>query len=201
MVIGLSVSSILGGVIVSKFSYRSVMILSGILLLPSVYLLGSLSVDTPRLMLTFIMILTGLGIGFSFSVLYLAAVHNVNPAQHGVINSTLNFTREFGMVIGITIYGVIQNHTISGRLGNADKSISDLQVNDLNQMLTPELRQRFPEEVLRGLTDILSTSIAHTFMWILIPAGLAFITIFLIEKGLIAESPQKKQQTERSVEK
>jgi hypothetical protein len=54
-----------------------------------------------------------LGIGASFSVLSNAAIHSVPASQRGAASSTLNFLRSLGMTIGITIFGIIQSHSLT----------------------------------------------------------------------------------------
>lgn len=53
----------------NKLSYRSIMIVVTIILGAGVFLLTTLNPDTSRFLVTIYMILTGLGIGATFSVL------------------------------------------------------------------------------------------------------------------------------------
>ena len=71
--------------------------------------------DTSRLVITLDMILVGLGIGASFSVLTNAAIHSLQARQRGAATSTLNFLRSMGMMLGITIFGIFQSHSLTSR--------------------------------------------------------------------------------------
>ncbi|MFC4618699.1 MDR family MFS transporter [Camelliibacillus cellulosilyticus] len=198
LLLGSTVSSFTGGMLASKMSYRAVMIISGILLIPGIFLLGLMTADTSRFVVTLIMILTGLGVGFSFSVVSIAAIHSFTPKEYGSVNATISFIRELGMTVGITIYGVIQSHLMTGKIGTIFNGIGahfpKSEWSDPRQMLTPETREHIPSVILHKLTVVLSTSIAHTFMWGLVPACLAFITVFFLgkERMKLVSKPTKK---------
>ena len=92
------------------------------------------------------------------------------------------------MTIGITIYGTIQSHLMTGKLEDLFKGFGQTlpkgsAMNDPRQMLTPETRAHIPVVILHKLTEALSSSIAYTFMWTIIPAILGFITIFFMGRA------------------
>ncbi|GGH75492.1 EmrB/QacA subfamily drug resistance transporter [Pullulanibacillus pueri] len=187
MLLGNVASSMVGGALAQKFSYRSLMFISCLFLLPGLYLLGTLNMDTPRSLLTLYMILTGLGVGFSFSVVSIAAIHHFEPQQFGSVNSTVSFIREFGMTISLVIYGTIQSHLMVNGLTEKvalirSKAFSGVDFSEPRVLLSKELRAHIPSPVLHQMTDILSTSLATTFLWTLIPGGLALVTVFFMGK-------------------
>lgn len=183
MMLGSVVSAQLGGFLTSKMSYRNIMIISGVITIIGMFLLTTLTPETKRFVLTLYMIITGFGVGFSFSVLQMAAIHNFGIEQRGSATSTSNFVRSLGMTIGITVFGMIQKNIFSNEMDEAFKGMGPIpNTIDPNAILNEEARSQIPVEILEKITTPLSTSIVHTFMWGLVPAGLAFIFIFLLGK-------------------
>lgn len=199
MMLGMVAASVLGGNLANKMSYKSIMLMSGVFLLLGIALLSTLTPNTARLLVTLYMIITGFGTGFSFSVLSMAAIHGFEPRQYGSANSTVSFVREFGMTVGITIFGVIQSHLFTGKLSDVFASMGQtpkgLPANP-RVLFSEQVRSHIPAPVLKKLTEALSTSIAHTFLWALVPAVLAFAFIFLMTKERMqipGKQPESKE--------
>jgi len=64
-----------------------------------------------------------------------------------------------------------------------------LNLSDPHALLSPELRQAIPPQVLEVITQALSSSIVQLFAWAAIPAALALIASFFMgkEKMVIGE--------------
>ncbi len=91
MMLGSVVTATGGGFLMNKMSYRAIMIPTTFILVAGTVLLTTLSPESPRLLVTFYMIIVGLGIGASFSVLSNAAIHLFDARQRGSASSTLTF--------------------------------------------------------------------------------------------------------------
>ncbi len=188
MMLGTVVTATAGGFLISKFSYRTILISTLILLVAGMALLITLTPDSSRLLITTYMILVGLGIGASFSVLSNAAIHSVPASQRGAASSTLNFLRSLGMTIGITIFGIIQSHSLTRHLSDAFTGSGQsampqgLDFKDPHALLDPATRTQIPEQVLGKISEGLSSSIVATFAWGLIPAVLALAAAFAMSK-------------------
>jgi EmrB/QacA subfamily drug resistance transporter len=185
MMLSSVVSSQLGAVLSSKLGYRRVMVAFSLIFLSGILLLGTLSSGTSRAVVTLYMVVTGLGVGASFSVLGMAAIHHFDATQRGSANSTLSFLRTLGMTLGITVFGVIQRNLFGGRLedalaGSGQSPVNAEMLSDPHVLLSPATRASIPTPVLEQVTAALSDSIAHTFLWALIPAGLAFVFALLM---------------------
>lgn len=173
----------------AKTSYRNLLIPTFVLLVIGTGLVATLTPEASRLLVTLYMILIGLGIGASFSVLSTAAIHGLTAQQRGSASATLNFIRSLGMTIGITTFGIIQSHYFSGSLtklltanGGGAASAGTAGVMDFkdpHSLLSPETRALIPPEILSKSTEGLSSSIANTFAWAVIPAALALLASFL----------------------
>ncbi|MCJ8005919.1 MDR family MFS transporter [Lederbergia wuyishanensis] len=195
MMLGSVFGSQSGGLLTTKTSYRNIMILSGIFFVTGIFLLGTLTPDTSRIVVTIFMIITGYGVGFNFSTLSMSAIHNFDMRQRGSATSSLSFFRSLGMTLGITIFGIIQRNIFTNSLTQEFAGMGNGKgFGDSRQLLSPEARKEIPANVLDKITDALSNSIAQTFIWALIPALLAVLFIFLMSKERV-EMPVKKART------
>lgn len=158
-------TSMSGGFLVKKIGYRYTMIISAVLLTCGILLLTRMNIHTTQLQASFYMILVGMGIGHSFSVLTIGANQSATNKNRGSSNSTLSFLRALGMTLGITIYGIIQKNLFTNRISSLFPS-SHLY-SDPHSILTPETRGELPTPVLDKLTDSLSSSLTHMFLWLL----------------------------------
>ncbi|MGE7273154.1 MDR family MFS transporter [Brevibacillus panacihumi] len=184
MMLGSVFGSQIGGLLTTRTSFRNIMLLSAVFFIPGVYLLGTISTEVPRWLLTTYMIITGFGVGFSFSVLGMSVIHGFDMRQRGSASSTGSFFRSLGMTLGITVFGILQRNLFEGGMTSSfagQESMAGL-VSDPRAILSPELRASIPEPVLEQITTILANSIAQTFQWALVPAGLALLFICLMGK-------------------
>ena len=95
MMVGSVIGSQTGGQLASRTSYRNIMMVSGVFFVLGIYLLSTLTMDTPRLLVTLFMILAGLGVGFSFSVLSMSSIHKLEMRDRGSATSTNSFFRHW----------------------------------------------------------------------------------------------------------
>ncbi len=192
MMLGTTITAPLGGQLVRKLSYRTVMMSSVVVLLIGILLLGTLTTETTRFQVTLYMIIIGLGTGASFSVLSMAAMHHFDNHQRGSASSTNSFLRSLGMTVGITVFGVIQRNIFTEKLEKIFAGMGSFVQQgskvDPRVLLSPEGRADIPAPILDKIVAVLSTSIAQTFLWTLVPALLAFIFVLLMGKAKLTES-------------
>ncbi|MDF2837529.1 MAG: drug resistance transporter, EmrB/QacA subfamily [Paenibacillus sp.] len=192
MMLGSVVTASLGGALMTKVPYRNVMIPTLILLVVGTILVTTLSPESSRLQVTLYMILLGLGIGASFSVLSNAAIHGVSIRQRGTASSTLNFIRSLGMTVGITIFGILQSNSFTSRLTDAFGGAAGAPAagGDPRELLAPEKRAEMPPEVLDTIVGELSSSITFTFMIAIVPAALALLGAFFMGRSKLDPSAE-----------
>lgn len=201
MMVGTVVTATAGGFLISKFTYRAILISTLVLLVAGMALLMTLTPESTRLTITLYMILVGLGIGASFSVLSNAAIHSVPANRRGAASSTLNFLRSLGMTIGITVFGIIQSHSLTKHLSEAFTGSGaaalpqGFDVKDPHALLDPATRTQIPSGVLAQISDGLSSSIATTFAWGLIPAVLALAAAFAMSREKFVIEPHTEAYT------
>ena len=111
---GLIVSSILGGLIVSRTGRYKIVILSGLALMAvGIWLMTNLHADTELPVLWAWMFITGLGIGPTLSVFTIVVQNAVPFRQLGVATSNLTFFRQIGGSIGLAITGTVFGTTLT----------------------------------------------------------------------------------------
>ncbi|MGG1399925.1 MDR family MFS transporter [Bacillus salipaludis] len=194
MMLGSVAGSSVGGIFLTKTSYRNLMFISIISYLAGMILLGNLTTDTARWMLTLYMILVGFGVGFSFSLLPTASIHNLEPQYRGTANSTNSFLRSFGMTLGVTIFGSIQTNEFTDNLKEAFKGMHgaggqggapSMSNMDTRQIFEASERAKIPSFILDKIVHAMSDSITHTFLLTLIPIAIAAVTIFFMGKARV----------------
>lgn len=204
MMLGTVVSATSGGFLMSKWSYRKVMIPYIVFLVVGMIMLTTLTPETGKFLVTIYMIIVGLGIGATFSVLSNAAIHHFEPSQRGSVNSTMSFIRSLGMTLGITVFGILQRNDFKAKLqeifagvggqGQGQGQMPDASVfSDPRALLSPDLRSHIPAPILEKITSVLSDSITYTFMWALIPTALAFIAALLMSNERLDASVEHQQ--------
>jgi EmrB/QacA subfamily drug resistance transporter len=200
MMLGSTVSARLGGYAASKTSYRNIMIVFFFIFVTGIALLGTLSSETTGFTITLYMIIVGVGIGASFSVLEMAAIHHFDARQRGSAISMMAFLRQLIMTIGITLFGIIQRtdftNKLTDTLAGSGQGPQGGTLWDPRAVLTPETRVAIPAPLLEKVSGALSTSIAYTFMWTMIPAVLSLAVACLMSNErmatLIKDSALKK---------
>jgi EmrB/QacA subfamily drug resistance transporter len=182
MMLGSVVTATVGGFLMTKIPYRNILVPCFAILTAGTVLVSTLSPDSTRLLVTVYMILIGLGIGASFSVLGNTAIHGLPARQRGTASSTLNFVRSLGMTIGITVFGIIQSRDFIGKMSGAfgaGEGQSPLppgvDFKDPHSLLSPATRANIPDDALGLIASNLSSSVTHTFAWAIIPVALALI--------------------------
>jgi EmrB/QacA subfamily drug resistance transporter len=188
MMLGSVAGSSIGGIFLTKTSYRNLMFISIVSYIIGMALLGTMTLDTPRYLLTIYMILVGFGVGFSFSLLPTASMHNLEPQFRGTANSTNSFLRSFGMTLGITIFGTIQGNLFTDKLKDAFKGMQgggNFKMGDPRQIFQADQRSKIPSFILDKIIHAMSDSITHTFLITLIPIALIAVTIFFMGKARV----------------
>ncbi|WP_312092900.1 MDR family MFS transporter [Niallia sp.] len=191
MMVTSSIGAASGGALANKLSYKTIMIFSAILMGIGTFLLGTLDPETPRYLVTFYMMIVGLGVGPSFSILGMASLQKADPRQRGIASSTSNFLRSLGMTLGITIFGIIQRNTFTS--GLPEMMQQNAQENDSRNILSPEARAHIPADILKQITQVLSDSISSTFLWTFVPLAISFIFILYMSNEKITDSKLHQQ--------
>jgi EmrB/QacA subfamily drug resistance transporter len=198
MMLSSVVSSQIGGFLARRMSYRNIMIISGLFLIIGTILLSTMSINTSLFEVALWMTIMGFGIGFGYSVLTMSAIHSSSIWQRGSVNSIIVFLRTFGMTIGITVFGIIQRNIFIKKVTDGGYFLKGLTAVDPHKILSPEIRAQFSASTMEGITRALLVSISQTFIWLLIPVGLAVISIVLMGNERLARHKNETDMSELS---
>lgn len=148
------------------------------------------------MMLTLFMVLTGFGVGFSFSVLSMASIHNFDARQRGAATSTNSFLRSLGMTVGITIFGIIQRNVFTDKLvtGMADGNTPEGVAVNPDTVMSSGALEQMPPAVREHAISSLADSIAQAFTWALVPAVLAFVFVLMMGNERVVVKPKAPKQ-------
>ncbi|MBZ5748812.1 MULTISPECIES: MDR family MFS transporter [Metabacillus] len=202
MMLGSVVGSGIGGIFQTKTSFRNLMIISVIAYFIGMLLLGTLTPDTSRILLTIYLVIVGFGVGFSFSLLPTASIHGLEPRYRGTASSTNSFLRSFGMTLGITIFGVIQNNIFTEKITTAFKGMqgttgqSPFNLEDPQQIFQSGEREKIPGIILDKIVNAMSDSITTTFFIALFPIAIAAIVVLLMGNTRVMGVKQQSNNTE-----
>ncbi len=105
MTLGIMFGSILSGQLISRTGrYRQYPIIGAGLLVASLFAFHYVGADTPLWVSMVIMVFFGVGLGFNFQPLTLAAQNAVSPRDIGVATSSATFTRQIGGTLGTAVF-------------------------------------------------------------------------------------------------
>ncbi len=117
------------------------MLVSAVLVLLSSLLLSGISVNTSRTLVTFYMVLMGLGVGASFPVISVSALHKIEFRERGIVTSLVSFFRTIGSAVGIIILGTVQSSYLKSKLSKLAPNPRFENLN-ANALLQPEVRKK-----------------------------------------------------------
>jgi len=183
MLLGSVAGSAFAGITQTKISYQKIMAISVVFYAIGMMLMSTISPETSRFLLTFYMVLVGIGVGFSFSLLPSASMHKMDYRYRGSANSTNSFFRSLGLALGITVFGSLQTKLLTSeiqdKLGSSDQGASNT-IDNLQTVFQSEQRAEIPPNILDVIINAMSNSISATFFWSLIPIAIAIIAVFFM---------------------
>ncbi len=174
------------------FSGTSIMAI-GILLI-----IRQVSVTATQLSLAPALIVTGIGMGMTFSPMTAAAMRDVPPRVAGSASGVLNTTRNIGQVLGIAILGSVLQTRMGIHTGNALAPLG-LESNTVDQVKEYASQNQFeliygiiPANLIGDVTEILKESFV-----------LSLHNTFLVGRDLmrdcgVARAPDSQPETSRS---
>jgi EmrB/QacA subfamily drug resistance transporter len=117
MMISVVVASVIAGQLISRTGkYRILSVVGMALVTLGMFLLFTMTADTPRLTTISYMIVVGLGMGVTFPI-YTLVVQNAFPmSQVGVVSAALQFFRSIGSTVGTAVLGTVVANQFHDRL-------------------------------------------------------------------------------------
>jgi EmrB/QacA subfamily drug resistance transporter len=202
LMLSLIFSSIIGGRIISKVTYRTIIMTGMAIMGLGFYLMSTMSVDTTNLSVVIYMIITGLGMGSLMPTFTIAVQSAVGPELRGVATSSSQFFRSIGGTMGVSIMGAIMASKMASGLTDVSKTLTDVAPETLAKFSNPQLllsadtRASMPTEVYNAVRGVL----AHSIDWIFI-TGVIFVAVGVIAAIFLGKSRLKKSDPGVAAEK
>jgi predicted MFS family arabinose efflux permease len=175
-----AVTSTVSGRLMSRLSYRAIVVPSLALTGIGFFLLCRMTAETSGVQLAANLVITGLGMGAIFPTLGTAAQSAVDWSMRGVATSSNQFFRSVGGTIGVSVLGTLLAERMkSGLLRLSDEQT--LPADQLRHLADPQVlldaqsRASLPQEALLELQHVFTDALSLVFR-----AGLAFVCLSLL---------------------
>ena len=192
IVVGLFITSIGSGRLITKYGrYRIFPILGTLLMTLGMWLFSHLSLTTSYFMLSIWMFIIGLGLGQLMQVPIVAVQNSVEHHRLGTATSTVAFFRTIGSALGGSIFGAILISRVTGYLGAIlPRSISTRIVNGLSSGV--QQISHIPTQIRHDLLTAYVHSF-HDMFLIAVPFGIAaFISALLLRERPLRETTRER---------
>lgn len=193
------VSSQIGGRVAGKVRFRDAMIASAITLFAGVALLGFvMDLSSSRTVISLFMIVVGLGMGISFSLLNISTLSSVPPQYKGSASSLITFFRTIGSAIGVTVFGALQKSDFQSAVKALPGMNAEMaeKIKGGQALLNPEVQAKMgiPAQALQAMLNDLGNSIIHVFQWSAILPVVALVFAILMGKARMQQAPAQQGQ-------
>jgi EmrB/QacA subfamily drug resistance transporter len=177
-----TLSSIVGGRLMIKYNFQLLAVGGMVLLLVGSFLLTTIGVGTSLLAIMIYTSFMGIGMGLTIPVFMIIIQTTVHRNVLGTATSTIQFSRNIGGTIGVSVLGVFLSSGLAKLLLESGFDISTISLSSLiNQ--TPGSEASFSEP----LRIALGMSMANMFYIALGAAVLGLIVVLFTPKGLITQ--------------
>ncbi|MFK0290124.1 MFS transporter [Streptomyces sp. NPDC090442] len=200
MVMGLFLSSMVSGQIITRTGRWKIFLVSGgVLLTAGLGLLGTLRADTPYWHSAIYMALMGLGVGMMMQNLVLATQNQVAPQDIGSASSLVTFFRTLGGAVGVSALGAalanrVTHYVTDGLTALGPKAAAAASHGGGSSEGIPDL-STLPAPIRSIMEDAYGHGVGDVFLYAAPFALLALIlTLFIKEVAL-----RSKSGTERAL--
>jgi len=184
MVIGMLLTSVGSGQLISRLGrYKVFPIVGTALLVVALLLLSRLSATTSSLVLNTYFFILGLSLGLIVQVLVIAVQNSADYADLGAATSGATFFRSIGGAFGVAICGSIFSNQLRAELTRALAAVrlpTGFQVSAAQA--NPALLHALPAAVRPGVLDAYAHSIDRIFLFSAPVAGVAFVLSWFLRE-------------------
>jgi EmrB/QacA subfamily drug resistance transporter len=184
MVLGLLITSVGSGQLISRLGrYKIFPIVGTALLVVALLLLSRLSVTTSSLALNAYFFILGLSLGLILQVLVIAVQNSVDYADLGTATSGATFFRMTGGAFGVAISGSIFSNQLRSRLASVLAGVRlPAGFNIAGAQSNPALLRHLPADIRLGVLDAYAHSVDKIFLYSAPVAGIAFLLSWLLRE-------------------
>jgi EmrB/QacA subfamily drug resistance transporter len=181
MMIGLLLTSILGGYLVTRTGqYRIQPIVGTGMAAVALFLLSRLTATTSMLIVTADLLLLGAGLGLVVQILVIAVQNSIDYRDLGAGTSAATFFRSIGASFGVAIIGSIFTSQLRDNLGRLLPAGPLPPGFNPTSVITGNALQALPPAVVDGYLRSYLNSLQTVFLYTVPVAALAFILALLL---------------------
>jgi EmrB/QacA subfamily drug resistance transporter len=108
LMVGILVASIGSGRVISRIGrFKPFPVAGSAILAVGLLMMSMLAVSTPIWLLALVLVVLGVGLGFTMQTLVLAVQNDSDPRELGVATSSVTFSRSLGGAVGTAVFGAI----------------------------------------------------------------------------------------------
>jgi EmrB/QacA subfamily drug resistance transporter len=190
MMIAMIAASVVGGQLLLRFSFRTVLTSGMLLGALGFFLMSTMGIDSNEFTAYAYMVVLGLGMGLVMPTLMIAIQNEFPKSQLGTVTSASTFFRSIGGTIGITVLNSIMNHTLKGEMvtaaNDAENPIAHKALQALSEktdslfslLLNPSLL-KMPEEIQKSVIHAIQIAWSDSFSTVFL-TGLIFISVGIL---------------------
>ncbi|ETT67727.1 MFS transporter [Paenibacillus odorifer] len=182
MSVGWMFGSIAGGRMILKAGSRRTAMLGLIMIAAGAIGLAFLTGESSQLLLLCLMLVCGVGFGYSSTVFTIIAQSSVAYEQRGASTALNAFTRSLGQTVGVAIFGSWLNLNIDKLLRKQPDS--NISGDDINKLLGSHAGTNLSGEVSNSLRDALEGGLHSLFIVMAVFAVLSLIISWGLRKGV-----------------
>ncbi|WP_243057695.1 MDR family MFS transporter [Nocardioides sp. SR21] len=163
LVLGLLLTSISSGIVVSRTGrYKMFPVAGSILMAVGLYLLSRMDASTSVGVSSLSMFVLGLGIGMCMQVLTIIVQNSVPYTQLGVATSGVTFMRTLGSAFGAAVFGSLYANFLEDELPGALARAPGVTPADL---ATPSALHQLDELLIAPILDAYAAALSQVFLW------------------------------------
>ncbi|MCB8958926.1 MAG: MFS transporter [Ardenticatenales bacterium] len=182
VIIGWVTASTIGGRLLLKIGYRTLVLVGVVLLTIGAFMMTRVDATTSQVALISYLAMMGLGMGASVPAFLIAVQSAVRRRQMGTATATIQFSRNMGGAIGVSVMGVVLALTLAANLTAVGIDPDSV---DTNALLDSESAAEV--EISAEAEAALSDAIRSVFVVALVGAAAALAVSTLAPRGSIAQ--------------
>jgi EmrB/QacA subfamily drug resistance transporter len=211
MMLGMVTASLVTGQIITRIErYRLVGTAGTLVIMAGLFLLGQVTVGTSEVELVRDLVLVGLGLGVTFP-LYINATQGAVAREYlGVVSSQIQFWRNVGGTIGVSILGAVLLHQLPTRITEAVASLNlspqarslipsgsspqalfdQAQLAATRASLPPQFQTVF-DQVIAAVRGALASTIHEAFVYATVVVAIACVASLFLKEVQIGSSTSR----------
>ncbi|MFJ5714892.1 MDR family MFS transporter [Neobacillus sp. NPDC093127] len=190
MMIAMIVASVVGGQLLLRFKFRTVLTTGMVLASLGFYLMSTMGLESSVLNAYAYMVVLGLGMGLVMPTLMIAIQNEYPKSQLGTVTAASTFFRSIGGTIGITVLNSVMNHSLGTKMIQSAKEtenpiahealkILSEKTDSLFRLLLDPSLLKLPEEIQKIVIHGIQTAWTESFSTVFL-TGLIFISIGIL---------------------